>query len=178
MFLSTPLRTDPRFCFCISSLLFSICSKFCRTVTIITRHSRHYIMLTVSQLYVRFNSKTQYSFFLNLRPPHVRLLEQFDLMKNLVGWVLDFLTNRTQRVRVSGVLSDQICSSIGSPQGCVLSPLLFILYTNMGHSSRGDRFILKYADDSVIVSLLHGNKMVMVQLLRILQTGVIGPFYR
>lgn len=87
-----------------------------------------------------------------------RLLEQFDLSTNLVGWVLDFLTNRTQRVRVNGVLSDQICSSTGSPQGCVLSPLLFILYTNMCRSNREDRFILKYADDSVIVSLLQGNE--------------------
>ena len=97
----------------------------------------------------------------NTIQPHIlteRLLEQFDLSKNLVGWVLDFLTNRTQRVRVNGVLSDQICSSTGSPQGCVLSPLLFILYTNMCRSSREDRFILKYADDSVIVSLLQGNE--------------------
>ncbi|KAK0152128.1 hypothetical protein N1851_006493 [Merluccius polli] len=45
-----------------------------------------------------------------------------------------------------------------SHQGCVLSPLLFILYTNMCRSSREDRFILKYADDSVIVSLLQGNE--------------------
>ncbi len=80
------------------------------------------------------------------------------MSKNLVGWVLDFLTNRTQRVRVNGALSDQICSSTGSPQGCVLSPLLFILYTNMCRSSREDRFILKYADDSVIVSLLQGSE--------------------
>ena len=79
----------------------------------------------------------------NTIQPHIlteRLLEQFDLSKNLVGWVLDFLNNRTQRVRVNGVLSDQICSSTGSP-------LLFILYTNMCRSSREDRFILKYADD-------------------------------
>ena len=35
---------------------------------------------------------------------------------------------------------------------CVLSPLLFILYTNICCSSREDRFILKYADSSVIVN--------------------------
>lgn len=34
-----------------------------------------------------------------------RLLEQFDLSSNLVGWILDFLTNRTQRVRVNEVWS-------------------------------------------------------------------------
>lgn len=46
-------------------------------------------------------------------------------------------------------------SSTGSPQGCVLSPLLFILYTNACKSSFENRHILKYADDSVIVSLLN-----------------------
>lgn len=39
--------------------------------------------------------------------------------------------NRTQRVRVNGILSDQMYTLTGSPQGCVLSPLLFILYTNV-----------------------------------------------
>lgn len=55
-----------------------------------------------------------------------RLLEQCELSNNLVGWILDFLTNRTQRVRVNGTLSDQKSSSTGSPQGCVLSP--FVIY--------------------------------------------------
>ena len=71
---------------------------------------------------------------------------------------MDFLTNRTQRVRVNEVLSGQLRSSTGSPQGCVLSPLLFILYTNMCQSKYQNRTIIKYADDSVIVSLLQKNE--------------------
>lgn len=51
-----------------------------------------------------------------------------------------------------------MCSSTGSPQGCVLSPLLFILYTNMCQSTFKSRFVLKYADDTVIVSLLKENE--------------------
>ena len=42
----------------------------------------------------------------NTIQPHVltrRLLKQFDLSNNLVGWILDFLTKRTQIVRVYGV---------------------------------------------------------------------------
>ncbi len=64
--------------------------------------------------------------------PHIlamRLLEHFKLSNNLVGWILAFLTNRTQMVKVNGILSDLLCLSTGSPQGCVLSPLLYILYT-------------------------------------------------
>ena len=61
-------------------------------------------------------------------------------------------------MRINGALSDSVCSSTGSPQGCVLSPLLFILYTNMCRSQYENRLILKYADDSVVVSLLRGGE--------------------
>ncbi len=87
--------------------------------------------------------------------PHIlamRLLEHFKLSNNLVGWILAFLTNRTQMVKVNGILSDLLCLSTGSPQGCVLSPLLYIL------SKHPNSTILKFADDTVIVSLLHNNE--------------------
>ena len=37
-----------------------------------------------------------------------KLLHQFELDANLVGWILDFLTNISQRVRVNGHQSDPI----------------------------------------------------------------------
>lgn len=65
----------------------------------------------------------------------------------LICWLLDFLTVRSQRLRVNGVLWDVLFSSIGWPQGSVLSPLLFILYTNSCQSSYEKRHILKFAND-------------------------------
>ncbi len=57
-------------------------------------------------------------------------------------------------MRVNDVLSDVLFSSSGLPQECVLSPLLFVQYTNDCQSLHVERHILKFADDSVIVSLL------------------------
>ena len=87
-----------------------------------------------------------------------RLLHQFKLDPNLISWITDFLTNRSQCVRVNRVFSNVLSSSTGSPQGCCWSPLLFILYTNECRSSFSNRLILKFADDTVIVSLLQGDE--------------------
>ncbi len=106
-------------------------------------------------LFVNFSSA------FNTIQPHLlaeKLVHQFKLEANLVGWILDFLTNRSQRVRVNGHLSDLTLTSTGSPQGCVLSPLFYILYTNGCRSVTENRHFVKFADDTVIVSLLNNEE--------------------
>lgn len=51
-----------------------------------------------------------------------------------------------------------LVSRTGSPQGCVLSPLLFLLYTSDCRSNYPNRHFLKFADDTVIVSLLNNDE--------------------
>ena len=43
------------------------------------------------------------------------------------------------------------------PQGCVLSPFLFVLYINDMCCDNDNIKILKYADDSVIAGLISDN---------------------
>ncbi len=84
------------------------------------------------------------------------LRKSFFLDNSIVGWILDLLSCRTQRV--NGELSDLSVTSTGSLQGCVLSPLLYIMYTNDCRSARKNCHILKFADDAVILSLLNRDE--------------------
>ncbi|KAK0154402.1 hypothetical protein N1851_003511 [Merluccius polli] len=47
--------------------------------------------------------------------------------------------------------------NISSPQGCVLSPLLYTLYTHDCVSTHPDNIIVKFADDTTLVGLISGG---------------------
>ena len=93
--------------------------------------------------------------------PHIlahKLTSNFHLKHSLVLWIIDFLTNRYQQVFVNDKLSERIATFTGSPQGCVLSPLLYILYTDDCRSYQENSFLVKFADDSALLSLLQGQQ--------------------
>uniref|UniRef100_A0A1A8PUX4 Reverse transcriptase domain-containing protein n=1 Tax=Nothobranchius rachovii TaxID=451742 RepID=A0A1A8PUX4_9TELE len=69
-------------------------------------------------------------------------------------WISSFLTNRSQHVRLNNVTSGTRLISTGTPQGCVLSPLLFSLYTNDCTSKDTAVKILKFADDTTVIGLI------------------------
>ena len=66
--------------------------------------------------------------------PHrlVPKLTGLRLSSSICYWILDYLTNRSQSVKVGSHLSASISISIsiGFPQACVLSSLLYTLYTH------------------------------------------------
>ena len=72
--------------------------------------------------------------------------------------VYSFLTNRSQYVNVSGVCSPHVSISIGAPQGCVLSPLLYTMYTNSCRTAYSNNHYLKYADDTGLVGRLSDDE--------------------
>ncbi len=57
-------------------------------------------------------------------------LTQLSVPTSVCQWINSFLTDRQQLVRLGKFLSSTRTISTGAPQGCVLSPLLFSLYTN------------------------------------------------
>src|SRR4029434_3194647 len=67
------------------------------------------------------------------------------------------LSDRRQRVRLGKHVSDSTTISTGSPQGCVLSPLLFSLYTNSCTSSHQSVKLFKFADDTTLIGLISGG---------------------
>lgn len=48
----------------------------------------------------------------------------------LVSWITDYMTDRPQYDRLQDCVLDTVNSSTGAPQGTVLSPFLFTLYTS------------------------------------------------
>jgi hypothetical protein len=70
-------------------------------------------------------------------------------------WILDFLTGRPQVVRVGNKTSTKLILNTGAPQGCVLSPLLYSLFTHDCMARHNT--IIKFADDTTVVGLITDN---------------------
>ncbi len=93
-------------------------------------------------LFVDFSSA-----FKTIMPDLSIKLTQFSVPTSICQWITSFLTDRQQLVRLGKLTFRTITISTGSPQGCVLSPLLFSLYTNDCTSKDPSVKLLKFADD-------------------------------
>ncbi|XP_076849645.1 uncharacterized protein LOC143497901 [Brachyhypopomus gauderio] len=100
-----------------------------------------------------------YSSAFNTIVPSRLVMKLCDLGLNhsLCSWVQSFLTDRPQVVKMGNFTSSSKTLSIGAPQGCVLSPLLYSLYTHDCTATHSSNTIVKFADDTVVIDLISNN---------------------
>ena len=75
-----------------------------------------------------------------------------------MSWIVNYLTGRPQYVRLQHCVSDRVVSNIGAPQGTVLSPFLFALYTTDFSYCTESCHLHKYSDDSAIVGCISSGE--------------------
>ncbi|KAL0149820.1 hypothetical protein M9458_054868, partial [Cirrhinus mrigala] len=73
-------------------------------------------------------------------------LNQLCVPSSISQWITSFLIDRHQLVRMGTLMSSSRTTNTGAPQGCVLSPLLFSLYTNDCTSKDPSVKLLKFED--------------------------------
>ena len=80
------------------------------------------------------------------------LQNNFGTAGNVLEWIKSYLESRTYQVQIDGIFSDTYDLEYGVPQGSVLGPLCFILYTSpVGNIIRKHGFKFHvYADDTQI----------------------------
>ena len=96
----------------------------------------------------------------NTIQPHI-LAKKFismDVPHGFIHWILGYLTDRTQFVSLGrNYRSDIISSNTGTPQGTVLAPFLFTLYTSDCRTQEVMCPLIKFADDTAMTGLIHND---------------------
>ncbi|KAI4892187.1 hypothetical protein NFI96_026690 [Prochilodus magdalenae] len=84
-------------------------------------------------------------------------LSQLGISTSLCNWILDFLTDRPQSVKLDKLFSSTITLNTGVPQGCVVSPLLYSLFSYDCVPAYGSNSIIKFADDTTVIGLIRAD---------------------
>ena len=144
---------------------FSYCSNRC--VEDAVNQCLHFILNHLEQSQQRLSNNLNYSrilfidyssAFSTIGPNKLYLkLLDLDIPKSLCHWLLDFLINRKQIVRIGSMMSQSLVLNTGTPQGCCLPPLLFSLFTHDCVATSQSNLIVKFADDTTVSGLIGGS---------------------
>jgi len=88
---------------------------------------------------------------------HSRLLlklKHYSVSSSTLNWITDFLDERTQDVVLDNQVSSEARVTSGVPQGTVLGPLLFLVYTD-DLPSRASSTVQMFADDCLLYREIH-----------------------
>ncbi len=84
-------------------------------------------------------------------------LKQLSIPTSVCQSITSFLTDRQKVVRLGKLSSSTRTISTGAPQRCVLSPLLFNLYTDDCTSKDPSVKLLKLAEDTTMIGLIQDS---------------------
>ena len=90
-----------------------------------------------------------------------RLNTSFGLSGNVLSWFSSYLSNRTQTVLVNGCKSPARELKFGVPQGSVLGPILFVLYTQPLSAIINHHSLIhhSFSDDNQLYVSAHLNQL-------------------
>ena len=92
--------------------------------------------------------------------PHNILLDKIKKMPYnpyIINWMIDLLSNRKQRVKVDGIVTEFLDINRGVPHGTVLGPMMFLPMTNDTRMTTPINQMSKFADDITIVAPVFNN---------------------
>ncbi|KAI3357949.1 hypothetical protein L3Q82_016327, partial [Scortum barcoo] len=108
----------------------------------------------------------------------VTKLRDLGLNSALCDWILNFLTGRPQAVRMGSTTSSTLTLNTSAPQGCVLSPLLYSLFTHDYVATNSSNTIVKFADDTTVIGLITGDDETAYREVRATTKELIVDFRR
>ena len=125
------------------------------------RSTAHAISTLLNQIYTNINRSVitaavyiDFSKAFNCVQHSILLekLKKLNLHQNIIQWISSYLTDREQRTLVNNTLSSSLSVRQGVPQGSVLGPLFYIIYSNDIEDNIKNSGFAFYADDTVIFS--------------------------
>ena len=92
---------------------------------------------------------------------HYILSEKLKALKvnpYIINWIIDFLSDRSQRVTVDGITTEYVNINRGVPQLSVLGPVLFsIMVNDIGTINEEKSLMIKFADDLTLSAPVKAN---------------------
>jgi hypothetical protein len=99
----------------------------------------------------------------------VRKLKDLGFPGSIVNWVISYLTDRFQLVKIDGCFSDKLPINRGIVQGSGIGPYLYIIMESDLHPVSRKNEMFKYADDTNLLVPQHTDATLHIEFNNILQ---------